>query len=315
MLEHRSLGSTGLLVSRLGFGGAALGIENYLVAERRDDEDVQARAKEALTAAVAAGITLFDTAPGYGFGRAEHIFGEVLAPHRDAIVLATKVKVQPGAGPDDWTRSVAESLERLQTDRVDLLQLHGLSWPDDLAAWVLEAGVLDWLDEIKARGWTRATGITAEVPSGGLERLIDTRRLDVLQIAYSIIYQGACDYQRAPFGPIPRARDLGMGVLTMRGATSGVLQKLLQAEFPDLDRGRITRLALRFVLSTPQVDAALIGMRTPDEVRTNVSLASDEAARIDVAGLHDFFDGRPRETPPSATPSPLSMSDKRTMPS
>lgn len=302
MLEHRTLGATGLVVSRLGFGGAALGIENYLVDEHRDDEAVQARAREALAAAVAAGITLFDTAPGYGFGRAERIFGAVLSPHRERIVLATKVKVQPGTGPDDWTRSVADSLERLRTDRVDLLQLHGMSWPDDLAAWVLEAGVLDWLDTIKARGWTRATGITAEVPSGGLERLIDTRRLDVLQIAYSIIYQGACDHQRAPFGPIPRARDLGMGILTMRGATSGVLQKLLRSEFPDLDPARITRLALRFVLSTPQVDAALIGMRTPGEVRANVALAGDTAARIDVAGLHDFFDGRPREAPPASLP-------------
>lgn len=301
MLEHRPLGSTGLVVSRLGFGGAALGIENYLVDERRDDDAVQARAREALAAALAAGITLFDTAPGYGFGRAERIYGEVLAASRDRIVLATKVKVQPGTGPDDWTRSVAASLDRLRTDRVDLLQLHGMSWPDDLAAWVLEAGVLDWLDTIRARGWTRATGITAEVPSGGLERLIDTRRLDVLQMAYSIIYQGACDHQRAPFGPIPRARDLGMGILTMRGATSGVLQKLLRTEFPELDDGRITRLALRFVLSTPQVDAALIGMRTPEEVRTNVALAADPSARIDVAGLHDFFDGRPREAPPAAS--------------
>lgn len=313
MLEQRVLGATGLVVSRLGFGGAALGIENYLVGEPRDDEAVQQRARDALAAAVASGITLYDTAPGYGFGRAERIFGEVLAAHRDRIVLATKVKVQPGTGPDDWTRSVAESLERLRTDRVDLLQLHGLSWPDDLARWVLEAGVLDWLDAVKARGWTQATGITAEVPSGGLERLIDTRRLDVLQMAYSIIYQGACDHQRAPFGPIPRARDLGMGILTMRGATSGVLQKLLRAEFPDLDAGRITRLALRFVLSTPQVDAALIGMRTPDEVKANVALAGDPAARIDVAGLHDFFDGRPREAPPSAGSAPLSLQDNRTM--
>jgi len=302
MLESRPLGATGLVVSRLGFGGAALGIQNYLVDERRDEDAVQARARDALAAAVNAGITLFDTAPGYGFGRAERLFGEVLPPHRDRIVLATKVKVEPGTGPDDWTRSVAGSLDRLNTDRVDLLQLHGMSWPDELAAWVLEHGVLDWLETIKARGWTRATGITAEVPSGGLERLVDTRRLDVLQMAYSVIYQGACDHQRAPFGPIPRARDLGMGILTMRAATSGVLQKLLRAEFPELDAARITRLALRFVLSTPQVDAALVGMRTPEEVHANVALADDAAARIDVAGLHDFFDGRPREAPPGGVP-------------
>ena len=104
----------------------------------------------------------------------ERLFGKVLAPHRDKIVLATKVKVGPDQNPDDWTRSVAGSLERLGTDKVDLLQLHGMSWPDPLAEWVLDHAVIDWLEAIRARGWTKSIGITAEVPSGGLERLIDT---------------------------------------------------------------------------------------------------------------------------------------------
>ena len=62
----------------------------------------------------------------------------------------------------------------------------------------------------------------------------------------------------------------------------------------------MTRLALRFVLSTPEVDSALVGMRTPAEVAANASLARDLAARIDVKALHDFFDGRSREPPPRA---------------
>lgn len=300
MIEARVLGRTGLTVSQLGFGGAAIGIEGYLVSESRDDDAVQARARAALEAALAEGITLFDTAPGYGFGRSERLFGKVLAPHRDKIVLATKVKVGPDQNPDDWTRSVAGSLERLGTDKVDLLQLHGMSWPDPLAEWVLDHAVIDWLEAIRARGWTKSIGITAEVPSGGLERLIDTGRFDVLQMAYSLIYQGACDYQREPFGIIPRARALGMGILGMRAATSGVLHKLLSAEFPDLDPHRVTRLALRFVLSTPEVDSALVGMRTPAEVAANTSLVRDLTARMDVKALHDFFDGRSREPPPRA---------------
>ena len=152
-----------------------------------------------------------------------------------------------------------------------------------------------------ARGDGQVIGITAEVPSGGLERLIDTGRFDVLQMAYSLIYQGACDYQREPFGIIPRARALGMGILGMRAATSGVLHKLLSAEFPDLDPHRVTRLALRFVLSTPEVDSALVGMRTPAEVAANTSLVRDLTARMDVKALHDFFDGRAairRRVPP-----------------
>jgi aryl-alcohol dehydrogenase-like predicted oxidoreductase len=297
-LEQRPLGATGLRVSRIGFGGAAIGIAGYLTDEDRDAPDAMKAARQAIAAAVDAGITLFDTAPGYGFGRAERLFGDVLPPHRERIVLATKVKVSPGEGFADWNRSLDASLARLRTNRVDLLQLHGMSWTDELAAWAIEGGALDWLAEARRDGRARCIGVTAEVPSGGLERLLRTRRFDVLQMAYGVIYQGACDYQRAPFGPIPLAKSLGMGVLAMRSATSGVLHKLLRQEFSELDAARITRLALRFVLSTPEVDCALIGMRTAEEVAANAALAADAAARFDLRALHDFFDGRAREAPP-----------------
>ena len=290
----RPLGRTGLEVSPLGFGGAPLGIEGYLTADRRDSDAFRERAAAAVTAALDAGITLFDTAPGYGNGRSERLLGELLAPHRDNVVLATKVKVQPGDGPADWQQSLEASLDRLRTGRVDLLQLHGLAWPDDLAAWVLASGALDWLEGVKAQGLARAVGVTAEAPSGGLERLIDSGGFDVLQMAYSVIYQGACDYQRAPFGVIPRARARGMGIVTMRTATSGVLQRLLAAEFPELDPARITRLAIRFVLSTPEIDSALVGMTTPEEVEANIGLARDPSSRLDLHHIHDFFEGRPR---------------------
>lgn len=142
-LEQRPLGATGLAVSCIGFGGAAIGIEGYLTNERRDDASFVARARRALDAAVAAGITLFDTAPGYGFGRAERLFGEVLPAVRDQIVLATKVKVTPGEQPAAWEASLAASLDRLRTRRVDILQLHGTSWTDELADWVISGGPLD----------------------------------------------------------------------------------------------------------------------------------------------------------------------------
>jgi len=87
-----------------------------------------------------------------------------------------------------------------------------------------------------------------------------------LQIAYNAIYQASCDYQREPLGVVPLAKSLGMGVTTMRTATSGVLQKLLRTEFPDIDLKRVTRLAINFVLSTPEIDSAIVGMKTPDEV-------------------------------------------------
>ena len=219
------------------------------------------------------------------------------------MVLASKVKVTPGDAPASWTDSLRASLDRLRTDRVDLLQLHGNTWPDDLASWAL-GEPLAWLREMRAEGLTRHIGFTVETPSGGVEAMLRSNKFETMQVAYGAIYQGACDYQRTPFGVVPLARSLGIGVLTMRTTTSGVLQKLLACEFPDLDPARVTRLAIRFVLSTPQVGCALIGMRSEAEVRQNCALAADPAARIDLGALHDFYEGRSREAAPAMTGDP-----------
>lgn len=288
-MKSRQLGRTGISVSPIGFGGAVIGLAGYLDSEDRDSPAFVARAEAAVRAAVDAGITYFDTAPGYGDGRSEAILGRVIEPHRNAVTLATKVGVRSGDDPSVWTDSVRASLDRLRTAQVDLVQLHGTSWPDDKAAWALGAPT-EWLEEIKRAGLTRFIGVTAEVPSGGLEMMLRSGRFDVLQMAYSIIYQGACDYQRAPFGPIPLAKSLGMGVTTMRTTTSGVLARMLTREWPELDRGRISRLAIRYVLSTPEVDCALVGMSSPAEVAENAALAADEADRWDLVQLHDRYD-------------------------
>jgi aryl-alcohol dehydrogenase-like predicted oxidoreductase len=75
----------------------------------------------------------------------------------------------------------------------------------------------------------------------------------------------------------------------MRPTTCGALQKLIAAEFPQIDRDRLTQLAINFVLSTPEVDCVVIGMRTPEEVVANVALAEDRARRLDLRFLHDRF--------------------------
>lgn len=287
-LTRIPLGTTGLEVARLGFGGAVIGIPDYLTAGRRDDAGFLDQARAALIRAFDAGVNLFDTAPGYGGGRSEEVYGEALDGRREDIVLATKVGVAPGDSPERWWASVRDSLIRLRTDHVDLLQLHGNTWDDEQAVWVLDE-VVPWLREVRGAGLTRFVGITAEAPSGGLEDLIRSGAFDTLQIAYSVIYQDPCDHQRAPFGVIPLARAAGMGVLTMRTTTSGVLRKLLHAEFPDLAAERIARLAINFVLSTPEIDCALVGMNTVAEVDANVALAADDEARIDVDALHYRF--------------------------
>jgi hypothetical protein len=290
LLPLRPLGRTNIPVSPIGFGGAVIGIPDYLDGDDRDSAQFQEQADTTVRAAFEAGITYFDTAPGYGAGRSESVLGRVLEPYRDRVVYATKVQVDPADEPQKWWDSLHASLDRLRTDHVEVLQLHGSSWPDEKARWAID-GPGEWLAEVKSRGLANFVGTTAEVPSGGLELMLRSGRFDVLQMAYNVIYQAACDFQRKPpFGPIPLAKSLGMGVTTMRTTTSGMLHRLILRDFPELDPVRLSRLAIRYVLSTPQVDCALIGMSRPAEVAANVALAADEHDRIDVARMHDPYD-------------------------
>ncbi|HEX5324991.1 MAG TPA: aldo/keto reductase, partial [Capsulimonadaceae bacterium] len=269
-MEYRELGQTGLKVSRIGFGGAPIGIANYLSAEDRESPEFRARAIAALQAAAAGGVTYFDTAQGYGDGRSEGLLGEALADSRSHVILATKFLFQEGKSAGDYTRDLQQSLRRLRTDYVDVLQVHGNVWDDAAAAKLQASRALDWAEAMREKGLIRFVGITAEGPSGALEGLLRSGRFSVLEIAYSVIYQATCDYQRAPAGIIPLAKSLGIGVTVMRPTTCGVLQKLFRSSFPEIDSRRVTELAINFALSTPEVDCVVVGMRSPEEVHTNI---------------------------------------------
>lgn len=290
-MEYRTLGRTGLRVSALGFGGAPIGLQGYLTRDDRESETFRAQAIETVRACAAGGVNYFDAAPGYGEGRSEMLIGEALAgTPREQVILATKYPFRPDATPEEYTDGLRRSLERLRTDCVDVLQMHGGVFTDALADSILDSGVLDWVDAMRERKLIRFSGITAEGPSGALERLLRTGRFDVLEMNYSLIYQAACDYQRTPAGIIPLARSLGMGITTMRTTTSGFLQKLFRAHFPEVDTAKLTRLAINYVLSTPEVDCALVGMIHPDEAAANIALARDTASRLDLKALHSRYD-------------------------
>jgi aryl-alcohol dehydrogenase-like predicted oxidoreductase len=288
-MEYRALGSTGIKVSLLGFGGAPIGLQGYLGHEDRDDPAFQAAALAAIRHAVQRGINLFDTSPAYGDGRADRLLGEALEPDRRNILIASKYDWRVHPSPSQLTESLRASLDRLRTDHVDLLQLQGETFTDHDARAIGESGMLDWADEMQSRGLCRLTGITAEQPTGALERLLKTWRFDVLQIAYNIVNPAACDPMREPSGVVLLARELGMGIIAMRCATSGFLQRLLDRAFPGLDRSRLTSLAINYVLSTPQIDCALVGMKTSAEVDANCDLAEDQALRLDVRALHNRY--------------------------
>jgi len=293
-MEYRSLGATGLTVSALAFGGAPAGLTNYLSAY---DPDVPAQADAVVAAVVRAlelGITYFDTALGYGDGRSERIFGEGrrrAGALGERMLLATKVPAGKRA-PEAVVASAEASLRNLGVETVDVLQLHGGRWTDDEAHRVLEGGALEALQALKRQGKARAIGFTAETGSPGTYALIRSGAFDVLQIAYSIIYQDACNLM-VDAGPIVEAAARGMGVVTMRSLSSGVFQKLIAGAAPGVAaQVDLYALALGFVLSNPRVNAAIVGMRTADEVAANVRLVEANAFRVDLEAMHRrYVDG------------------------
>jgi aryl-alcohol dehydrogenase-like predicted oxidoreductase len=264
--------------SRLGFGGAAIGLSGYL-----GPFDAPASRDTSLAAvrrAVAQGITYFDTAPGYGKGLSEAIFGEALAGVDDVIV-ATKV---PLAALDDVRASLEATLQRLRRPRVDLLQIHGNSFTPEMTARILgRGGALEQLLRLREEGLAGAIGFTSEDNNRGLYELMDSGGFDTMQLAYNLLLQHPCEPTR-PFGSLFEAKKHGMFTVAMRGFTSGIFQKWIRMVNPD-DRFDYTPALIQFVLSNPLVDVTLVGMRTPEEVDANVATWRDEASRIDVTAL------------------------------
>jgi len=296
-MEYRVLGRTGARVSALGFGGAPAGLTNYLAAWDAAAPQSRAQVELAVRRALDLGVTYFDTAPGYGGGISEELFGRALGADRERVFLATKTPA--GAWePPAIRAALEESLRRLGTDRVDLLQFHG-GWlgPDDAAA-VLERGGLETYERLREEGKVRFLGFTCEGQTGAAERLIESGRFDALMIAYNLCYQGPGAYRNRdlpPWTALSLARARGMGVLTMRTLTSGVLQRWLArvAGGASIDW---SAALLGFVLSHPQVDVALVGMRTPEEVALNVAAVDEGAFRVDMPSVQDGY-GAARPAP------------------
>ncbi len=292
MMEYRTFGRTGVPVSALGFGGAPAGLSGYIAPWDAADEASQAAVARAVRVALDQGITYFDTAPGYGGGISEEVIGRALGADRARVFLATKT---PGSRwhPAGIRAELEASLRRLGTDYVDLLQFHGGWYTAEAAAQILEQGGLDTYERLRDEGKVRFLGFTAEGPNGAVERLVATGRFDALMMCFNLIYQTPGAYRNRTLPPetvLSQARAQAMAILTMRTLTSGVFQRWLGQIAPAvLDAVDWNAALLGYVLSHPQVDVALVGMRSEDEVMRNVQLVDSGDFRIDMAALHDGY--------------------------
>jgi len=285
-MEYTIFGKTGRKVSRIGFGGAVAGLKNYLhTYDPASDESIQG-VVAAILKAYELGINYFDTAPGYGNGQSEKMFGTALEGiDENSIFLATKC----GIGDRDHVmRSVESSLKNLKRDSIDLLQIHGDGISSEKESMIMnKGGMLEAMQEVKNSGLVKHIGFTTEDNNDVVYHLIHCGQFDMIQLCYNFIFQHPFEPSR-PFGSLLAAEAQRMGIVTMRAPTSGTFQRWIKMVNP-ANTFDYTRPLIQFVLSNPLVDVALVGMRTANRVIENVDICNDLAGRIDLNELHTRY--------------------------
>ncbi len=273
-MEKRILGKTGLEVSLLGYGAMELrGAETWNGRELAED-DVAAL----LNAVLDAGINFIDTSVDYGLS--EERIGRHVSSRRDEFYLATKCGCNPRkvgdkvvTQPHDWSRdnilrNIEGSLKRLQTDHVDVLQLHGAKMED-----VKKYDCVKTLQEIKEQGLTRFIGHSSTLPD--IMEFIEWDVFDTFQIPYSCLQP---EHKEA----VTKAGQAGAGVIIRGGiAKGGPDTAEPKREFVDLYRAaRLEELTgeefdsgdliLRYTITHSHCDTVIVGTINQEHLGDNV---------------------------------------------
>jgi aryl-alcohol dehydrogenase-like predicted oxidoreductase len=294
-VEYRKLGNSGLRVSEVGLGANQFG-------GKVDERET----KELIDQALELGINLIDTADIYQDGRSESFIGQAVEGRRDELVLATKVGIKSGDGPNDSGASrqhimdsVDKSLQRLRTDYIDLYQIHWWD-PDTPVAETMRA-----LDDLVTSGKVRYIGASNYAAwqlahSNDVALAAGWNQFVSVQPHYHMLERGI-EQELVPccetfeVGILPYF-PLAGGFLTgkyrrgeeppsgSRGETSSYVQKYFTAENFDTiealedwarERGHdIVELAIAWLLAQPQLSSVISGVTSPEHVRANARAAA-----------------------------------------
>lgn len=297
-MHSRHLSSTGFSVSEIGFGGWAIGGG---WGKTHDSESMAA-----LHAAIDQGINFIDTAQGYGDGHSEQLIGKLIKERSETIHVATKTPPAEGPWPPSpycrWQdrysaaylrQNVEQRLRNLDTERLDVLQLH--TWT---RAWNDDPQPLLVLRQLKDEGKIGLIGVsTPEQDQACVIQLMRDGLVDVVQVIFNVFDQEAAAQI------LPVAAETGTGVIVRVALDEGSLTGKYSAdhEFDDEDfRHRyfagdrmqrtaerveeiradletfglseqysLADLAIKFVLARPEVSSVIVGMRTVQQVEMN----------------------------------------------
>jgi hypothetical protein len=250
MISKRQLGKTGVMVSLFSLGGEA-------AIEKRDQPHA---AETIINHALDLGVNYMDTSPTYGDGGSEENIGRVMAYRRQDVFLSTKTHDRTY---DGTMRLLESSLTRLQTDHLDMYQIHDIRQPEDLETIFDHDGALRAVTELKDQGVIRFLGITShKVPDVLLEGI---RRYPFDCVLCAL---NAGDIHHAPFTKelIWEASKRDMGIIAMKVTAVGRIFK----------EGGLTSMqqALGYTCSYP-ISTAIVGVSNVQQVEENVAIATD----------------------------------------
>ncbi|MCW2732494.1 MAG: aldo/keto reductase [Mycobacterium sp.] len=322
-MEYRQVGSSGLVVSELSFGAATFGGSGEFFGAWGDTDVAEAR--RMIDTCVDAGITLFDTADVYSDGASEQVLGAALKGRRDQVLISTKAGLPTGDGPGQAGTSrsrlieaVEKALRRLDTDRIDLFQLHAY----DAHAPVEE--VLDTLDVLITQGKIRYAGVSnfsgwQLMKSLSAAESARHPRYVAHQVYYSLIGR---DYE---WELMPLGLDQGVGALVWSPLGWGRLTGRIRRGAPLPERSRlhatadagppvddallfdvidvldaiaqdtgrtVPQVALNWLLRRPTVSSVIVGARDATQLAENLgavgwALSDQQVARLDAVSYRE----------------------------
>jgi len=268
-VERRRLGKTDIMASVLGFGGAEIGYQ-------RVSGRTVARL---LGSALDAGLNVIDTAECYE--DSEVLIGRALGPRRREFHLFTKCGHARGWARADWRpapllASIERSLRRLETDYLDLIQLHSCSLNE-----LRRGDAIAALERARDRGWARYIGYSGD--GAAARYAVECGRFDTLQTSVSIADQEVIE------GTLPMAIARQMGVIAKRPLANAAWRyqkkpaepyyqtywsrlKTLDYRFLTSAPETAAGTALRFTLSVPGVHTAIVGTTRPERWQENAAL-------------------------------------------
>jgi aryl-alcohol dehydrogenase-like predicted oxidoreductase len=324
-MEYRNLGESEIKISVVSFGAWAIGGWMWGGADERE-------AIDALETAIDLGMTSIDTAPVYGFGRSEELVGQVIKDKRDKVQILTKyglrwdteegafyfksfnekgkeVSIHRYAGPLSIIKECEDSLKRLQTDYIDLYQIH---WNDPTTPI---ADTMEAISKLKEQGKILTAGVS-NYTAEQMKQANDVTEIVANQVPYSMVLR---DIEK---DLVPYCRKSGMGVLAYSPLQRGVLTGKITPDYvfnagdhrpntpyfkePNIsrineflsrikflaDENNITlsQLVIYWTIQQSAITSALVGARNPKQVKENIKAGEIKLSSEVVPAINKFLE-------------------------